>query len=377
MPYSLPMVWRDRQRFLPAVLAVTFSAVLIAVQCGLLLGILFYVSLPIAHSRADIWLTTADSSSLSLVQPLPQAWLLRLAGQPEVERTEPYLIGAGSWHKPGQGSLETCLIVGTRLDEGSLGVIESISAPVRTRLTEPGTVVVDEGSLAKLGMRRGSGEVAEINGNRVRVVGTVHGFEGITFLYVFCSLQTARTLLPPYQLNSGLMTYGLARCRTLEDVSAVVSRLRRLYPEMGVYTGQEWSRKVRFYWLFRTHFGTIMGCTVLLALLVGLVVTSGTLYAATVASLREYAVLDALGIPRWRVAALVMAQSLWIGLAGVALALPAVLGMRAAAALIGTQVVLPNGLLIATALLTLGMALVSGVSALRSLKQVEPATLLR
>jgi len=54
-----------------------------------------------------------------------------------------------------------------------------------------------------------------------------------------------------------------------------------------------------------------MGCTVVLALVVGLAVTSQTLYAAAVASLREYAVLDALGIPRWRLAALVLATSFW------------------------------------------------------------------
>ena len=35
------------------------------------------------------------------------------------------------------------------------------------------------------------------------------------------------------------------------------------------------------------------------------------------AALREYAVLRALGIPRWRMAGLVMAQSLWVGLAGI------------------------------------------------------------
>ncbi len=45
-------------------------------------------------------------------------------------------------------------------------------------------------------------------------------------------------------------------------------------------------------------------------------VTSQTLYAATAASLREYAVLRALGIPRRRMAGMVMAQSLWVGLGG-------------------------------------------------------------
>ena len=39
MSYSLAPLWYERQRFLPGVLAVGFSALLIALQCGLLLGL--------------------------------------------------------------------------------------------------------------------------------------------------------------------------------------------------------------------------------------------------------------------------------------------------------------------------------------------------
>ncbi len=51
--------------------------------------------------------------------------------------------------------------------------------------------------------------------------------------------------------------------------------------------------RTRMYWLTQTNAGIGMGFTAALALLVGLVVTSQTLYAATAASLREYAVLRA------------------------------------------------------------------------------------
>src|SRR5205814_8094454 len=63
-------------------------------------------------------------------------------------------------------------------------------------------------------------------------------------------------------------------------------------------------------------------------LLVGAVVTSQTLYAATAASMKEYAVLRAMGIPRWRMALTVLAQSFWVGVAGVALAIPTVFALR-------------------------------------------------
>ena len=50
MRYSLAILWHERQRFLPAVLAVAFSALLIALQCGLLLGIFSITSLVVDSS---------------------------------------------------------------------------------------------------------------------------------------------------------------------------------------------------------------------------------------------------------------------------------------------------------------------------------------
>ncbi len=375
-PYSLAILLRNRNRYLPAVLAVAFSATLISLQGGLLLGLIIFTSLPIDRSSADLWVTTADGPSLTLTQPIPESWRLRLHSQPEVSRAEPYLQGFASWHKPGQGRQENCCVIGFRLDESSLGVVREIPHEVRDRLGELGAVLVDEQELANLGVA-GPGAFAEVNRRRVRVVGTVRGFRGFTTPYVFCSLSTARSLLPMFHTSPGLTMHVLARCERPADAAEVARRLRTEYPEMGVFTAAEFSLKTRVHWLFKSSAGTVMVCTVGLALLVGLVVTRQTLYAAAAAALREYAVLDALGVPRWRLGGLLVAQSFWIAAAGLALSLPVIVGLSYAAALFHTLVLLPPWLLTFALGVTFLMAVASGVSALRSLRQVEPATLLR
>jgi putative ABC transport system permease protein len=110
---------------------------------------------------------------------------------------------------------------------------------------------------------------------------------------------------------------------------------------------------------------------------VGAVVTSQTLYAATAASLREYAVLRALGVPRWRMAAMVLAQAMWVGLAGITIAGPVVFSLRQAARAGGVPLLLPAWLLALAVAVTMIMAMLSGIAALRSLRRVEPALLLR
>ena len=72
-----------------------------------------------------------------------------------------------------------------------------------------------------------------------------------------------------------------------------------------------------------------------------------------------------------------LAQSFWVGILGVLLAVPAVLGLAKLAEWAGVKAVLPAWLVGGTAAVTLAMAMISGMMALRSLRMVEPANLLR
>jgi putative ABC transport system permease protein len=374
LPYSLILIGRERGRYLPAILAVAFCAQLNILQWGVLLGTLSVLSVPIDRSRADVWVASRDVLSLELAHPIPEAWEARVASQPDVERTEPYLFSFGYWHKRSGGS-EVCCVVGSHLGEHSLGALADLTPQMRTRLTEPGAVVVDDSELKRLGIT-GVGDAAEVYGHRVSVVGLVHGFKSVGGPYVFCSLRTARMILPLFHEKPHDTMYLLARCRDAAAAQQVAERLRQ-YHDVSAFTSDEFSRRTRLYWLTQTNAGIGMGCTAGLALFVGLVVTSQTLYAATAASLREYAVLRALGIPRWRMAAMVLAQSFWVGIFGVALATPVIFALGACGNFAGAHVLLPRWLLVAGNSLTMAMALLSGLAALRSLRLVEPITLLR
>jgi putative ABC transport system permease protein len=371
MPYSLTTLWHERQRYLPAVLAVAFSALLTILQCGLVLGIFALMSTPIDHSRADIWVGGPCVLSVDMGQEIPETYLLRVANQPEVERVELLLQDFRYWAKP-KGGLELCIVIGSRLDDNALGAVRELTPDLRLRLTEPGAIVVDEGELGRLGIR-GVGDMAEIGKHRVRVVGLVHGVRSLSGPYVFCSIPTARALL---QVTNKETTYILARCHDRADAPAVVERLRA-YPTMSAFTSLDFSRRSQVHWLADTKAGVALGCSAFLGLLVGAVVTSQTLYAATAAARKEYAVLRALGVPRWRMAGLVMAQAAWVGIAGLGLAGPLVFGLYEAASAWSVPVQLPIALLSAAAVLTMTVAMLSGVVALSSLRWVEPAVLLR
>jgi putative ABC transport system permease protein len=373
MSYALQTLWYDRQRYLPGVLAVAFSCLLIALQCGLLLGLFSVTSIPIDMSSADIWVTHPKIPSVDLGRPLPEAWASYLA-VPEIERVEPYLEGFSSWDKPTGGN-ELILVIGTRLAPDALGAVKQLTPELRSYLSELGTVVIDASEFSRLGITK-VGDTAEVNGKRVRVVGTVKGLRSLAGPYVFCSIETARTLMrPPPPADQ--VTFLLAKCKNKEDAPKVVERLKVYDRKINVYTSEGFSFDSRWHWLTKTKAGIALGFAALLGLLVGAVVTSQTLYAATAASLKEFAVLRALGIPRWRMAMSVLMQSFWIGAAGIAIAVPAILLVARLGTDVGAKVLLPSWLWIGAISITMTMALLSGLLALRSLRMVEPVSLLR
>src|SRR2546423_5069542 len=142
MSYALITLWYERQRYLPGVLAVAFSCLLIALQCGLLLGLFSITSLPIDETNADVWVGHPEVPSVDLGRPIPASWEAYLA-MPEVERTELYMQGFAYWDKPTGGS-ELCILIGSRLSDDALGAVKVLTPHPRGLLTEPRAIIVDE-----------------------------------------------------------------------------------------------------------------------------------------------------------------------------------------------------------------------------------------
>lgn len=369
--YTWALLSREHARFLSAVLAVALSAVLINLEWGLMLGIFSTTSIPIDHTEADIWVGAPVVPSVDLGRPISVLHLSRLANQPEVSETALYVLAFGTWVRP-DSSRETCVIVGTELFDPLPGTVRELDPELRARLSEPGSVVVDADDISRLGVDE-VGAIGEVNGQRVRIVGMIHGLKGLHGPFLFCSLDTARTLSG---LPSDQTTYVVGRCRNPADAGAVVKRLQK-YSDMSAFTSDQFSLRTRLHWLTKTHGGIATAFTAGLALLVGLVITRQTLYAATVSSLREYALLRAMGIPRRRIGLYVLAQSCGVGAAGVLLAIPLIAALGAVAGLLGLPMYMAWWLTALVLLATIVMALLSGLATLRILRLMEPISLLR
>ena len=371
MRYAIRTLWFERRRYLPGVLAVAFSGMLIAMQVSILMGLIGVVSVPIINSRADIWVAYPNTPACDLGRPMPGYWVDRLWQDPDVVSADEYVQGFTYWKTP-SGASQLIVVVGCNLDDHSLGPIAQLTPRQRGLLTEPGAVILDCRDAHRLEVDE-VGQTGEVSGQRVRVVGLTQNMMGITGPFVVCSLPTGRQML---RLREDQTTYLLAKTRRPENAPQVVARLRQ-FPNFSVFQAEEFSWESKMHWIAKTKAGIALGFAAVLGLAVGASVTSQTLYSATIASLRELAVLRALGIPRWRMGTFVIQQALLVGVIGLVVATPIVFALADLARSLGTNAVLPPWLLASTAAITLAMAMFSGLIALRSLRHAEPAQLLR
>jgi putative ABC transport system permease protein len=375
--YSLTTLWHERPRFIPGIGAVAFSAVLIALQCGLLWGLFRITSIPIDNSNAHVWVGSPQVLSVDLGRPIQLTFLSRVAGDPRVKNVETYYQAFASWIKP-DGTSELCIVIGTDLNPDNIGSVKELTPEVRDALTEPNSIVIDRAERKRLGVT-GVGDYAEINRVRVRIVGETTGLKSLAGPYIFCNRDTARLLLRN-MTPKDTTTYYLLECHDPKDAKAVAADLNAEFGErhdMSAYTSRDFSLRSRMHWLFKTRAGIALGYTALLGLLVGAVVTSQTLYAATAASAKEYAILLAMGIPRRKVTMTVLVQSFWVGLFGVIVAFPIVHGLAELGKLVEMSIPLPWEILVPAGIITMVMAMLAGLIALRSVRRIEPMNLLR
>lgn len=369
---SLIYEWR---RYLAAVLAVTFSGLLVLVQIALLLGLFGTVSALIDYSDAELWIGFRDTQSVDLGRSIPPNADLNARLHPAVGRIERLHMTYAEWRRA-DGIAVTAVVHSIDPRREGLAFAKILTPEDREKLDEPDAVLIDEADRRKLGAVEGG--LVEINGRRARVAGIVNGIRAIGGVNVLTSYATGRRL-DPSQGATFDTTYYLVKLRRNTNSGDVASEVGDQGPvkRYSVWQSDDFSIRSQLYWLLESGAGTGAGVAALLGLIVGVVITSQTLAAAILASLKEFAALRALGVARRSLRNVVLEQAFWIGAIGLVLTY-AITGVVAwVAAHYQIAMSFPLWLTCGTGALVFGIAFGSGLYALRPLFRADPATLLR
>ena len=374
VPLARKTLVHEWRRFLPSALAVAFSGLLLLVQAALVLGIFNTSAVYIKKSGGDLWVGYPGTQSIELGRPVPQDAEIKLRMDPEVARVEPFRWIDGDWRGPKDKGGVSVFISGIDTRPDAMMFADVLAPELRARLDEPDGVVVDRADLGKLGLEVGAQAV--LNGHRVRIVGVGSGLRALGGVNILTSLATARRL--EADNPDGYVAYYVVGLRDPARAGEVRQRLQAgAAGRYEVWTSRGFAHRAVTYWMFETGAGLGVIFLAGVVFLVGAVITSQTLMGAVAGSIREYATLHALGVGFGALRNVVLQQSAWVGAFGLVVGglVTALVVWLAARRDVPVQLDAPTIAICAVAVM--GIALVSGAMAVRTLNRADPALLLR
>lgn len=171
---------------------------------------------------------------------------------------------------------------------------------VSGRRARAGEIVVDEGLARLIGARSGASLTAF--GRSFRVVGQISGTASIASSI---ALTERRALARLLRSEDGV-NYVFVRAGSGVAADDLVARIERSVPGVTASTRAEFSRSERR--LVGDMSTDIVRSMIFVGFLIGVAVTGLVAYSSTLAQLRDYAVLRALGVRARRALALAVAQ---------------------------------------------------------------------
>lgn len=307
---ALRMVVHDRASTAGALLGVVAIVFLVGQQLSILFGLLTFMSVLVDHSGADAWVMSANVRNADAAALIPGRYIDRIAGMREVEWVEPTLIGNGLFRIP-DGSFESVRVVGVRRPRLAGGPWAFAKEDERV-LLDLESVTVDRLDLRALG-NPALDDVTEIGSQRVRIGAFTEGAQGFQGTLVFASIDKVKQIAktPP-----GRYSAILVRFRGDADRATAMARLRAVLPECSVFASSELSRMTRRYYFSNTGIGGSFGFSTSIAVLIGVVIISLTMYTSVLNRSRDFAVMRAIGGRRRDIAVVVMNEALIISGAG-------------------------------------------------------------
>lgn len=373
-------IWQllsEKTRLLAAIAGIAFANVMMLMQLGFNDALLSSASLVQQKLRGDLVIINTRSEALNSMRQFSRRALYQALNHSEVEWTAPMYVGLAPWKNPWNGRTRTIFVIGVEPDQALLdlpGAPENIA-----HLRQSDTALFDRLSRIEFGdvpgaFAQGQDVQAEVNRRRVDVKGLFS--LGATFAADGTLLTSDLNFLRLFNSRRAeAIDVGVIGLRPGADAEQVKAALAREAPkDTRVLTRDEFVEFERDYWETSTAIGVIFGQGVLMGFIIGLVITYQILYTDVANHLPEYATLKAMGYSDLYLAGVVFQQSLWLSLLGYAPGIALtwrLYKLTANATFLPMEIAAGRAALVLA--LTVAMCFLSGLLAMRKLRQADPA----
>ena len=364
VPLARRILFADRRRATLAAFGIATALVLVLALDGIFAGAMSQVTAYLRASPADVIVSQQGVRTMHMSSSsLPADTVTAARAVPGVAWADG--IGFTSTFVASGAARQLTYVIGYDTTSGRGGPEHLVAG----RAPQSGQAVLDRVAAARLGVGVGG---------RITALGaswTVSGeSSGGT------SIANTTTFVPAgdfARLRGPAVSYVLVGAQPGVAVSALAARVSAALPRVTVQTRTGFVAQEAG--LVRDMSADILRIMTIVGLLIALAVVGLSLFALTLAKLRDYAVLKALGSTNSRLAATVAAQAAWsIGTAlCLAVGLTWVLGVGVARISPTIRIVIEPASVARVAVGALAAGAVGAVIPLRRVRRVDPASVFR
>ncbi|GBF82081.1 ABC transporter permease DevC [Aphanothece sacrum] len=386
MRFKLPTAWlqlkHKKMRLLVALAGVIFAVVIVFVQFGLKHS-LFESAVRFHQSlQGDVFLISPKSNALIGMEAFNNRRLWQTLAFKEVDFISPIYLGFAQWQNPQDKKYwRKIFIIGIDPRHSVLNL--SGMENNRYKLKIPENILFDQNSRSEFGSIISSvkekgkvstqltqtGQTIKINVVGLFELGTSFGADGniltsdVNFLRIFNKRPKTDIDVGLIKLKSGVNTEQFTR------------KLRAYLPkDVNVLSKQEYIEFEQNYWNSSTPIGFIFNLGIVLGIVVGIVVVYQILYSNVSEHLSEYATLKAIGYRNNYLLSMILQQATFIAVLGY---IPGFLLSMIIYEVAKKATFLPIFMTLQRAIfvfiLTLMMCFIAGVTAIKKLKEADPA----
>jgi putative ABC transport system permease protein len=384
-PRRIPLAWRNltenRWRLVASGAGTAFAVVLMLLQAGFRNSLLDNMASLIVHMDGDLFLTNRTRYMVSHPAPFPRQRLFQARDAGGIVAASPVYIDAemARWRNLATGLSRRIRVVAFPPEDDVL----NIDAVRRQRAlwNRPDSALADERSKASLFGPLVTGTESELNGKRLKIVGTFAlGTDFRSNGTLLVSEQNFRTYNPERfrgEWGDTPIDVGLLRLRPGEDPAHVKRDLeRRLPPDVIVLTKGQFVAKEQDFWENVAPLGVVFDIGVAMGFIVGLAICYQVLFSEIGDRLAEFATLKAMGYSNAGLFGIVVEEAVYLALLGFAAGLVVSAGLfRWLQGTTGLDMALKLGGSAMVLGLTVLMCVLAGSLAARRLLKVDPAEL--
>lgn len=365
VPLARKSLFEDRRRAGLALLGVSGGLLLVLVMSALFAGFTHQATAYFDRSPADVVVSQAGVRSMQMsTSSLPAGTIDEVRHQPGVAWVESLRQANTTITRPGSVTLIS-YVFGYDVRTGRGGPQHlSTGRPPRN-----GEIVIDAAGAEQLGV--GVGDQVQVFGHGVEVSGLTTGLTSLGNTNAFMTSDT-------YALLAGPGTnYLLVGASPQTTAARLAARLAHDVPAVTVQSRAAFSAENAA--LVGDLYGDVIKTMRAIGFVIALALVALTLSAITTSNLREYAVVQALGATRARLAGVIVLQALWAIVVATAMATVLALLLSRSVGVLAPNVelVVEPGAVLSTLLGALAVGAPAALLPLRRVLSVDPATAYR